>query len=207
MQKKLIQNLFLVLLLFMGINLMTATTLHAADKTELFDSIETFQASSEISEQLDVVLARYESEGQDQDVQKWMDFLDTLKGASKMEQVKAVNAFANHNKYKTDEKNYGTGDYWATPKEFLSRGGDCEDFAIIKFLSLRQLGFSADELRMVILLDTELRTPHAVLAVYIDGDVLILDNQNSEVLSHTTLSNYVPLYSLNATGWWMHSFS
>jgi predicted transglutaminase-like cysteine proteinase len=207
MQTKTFKNLFLIALLFMGINIMTANTSHASDKTELFNSIETFQTHSEISEQLDVVLVRYENEGADQGVQKWMSFLDTLQDVSKLEQIKAVNTFANNKKYRTDEKNYGTGDYWATPKEFLGRGGDCEDFAIIKLLSLRYLGFSTDELRMVILLDTELRTPHAVLAVYVDGDVLILDNQRSEVVSHTTLSNYVPLYSINSVGWWMHSFS
>ncbi|VAV85126.1 hypothetical protein MNBD_DELTA01-223 [hydrothermal vent metagenome] len=214
MQTKILQNLFLILLIFIGINtaaLTSAGTALAGEKTTLFESIEARQESSEISEQLEVVMSRYEQESvkgfSDKGSQKWQSFLATLEGMSEVEQIKAVNTYVNRKSYKTDKANYGTGDYWATPKEFFDRGGDCEDFAIVKLLSLQQLGFNTDSLRVVVLIDTELRTPHAVLAAYIDGDVLILDNQSSTVKSHTTLSNYVPLYSINSTGWWMHSFS
>jgi len=214
MQVKTIQNLFLVLLFIIGINAAALTlpgSALAEEKTTLFESVEVAQASSEISEQLDIVLSRYESErGEsygDKGIARWQSFLATLEGRPAIEQIKAVNTYVNRKVYKTDQANYGTGDYWATPKEFLSRGGDCEDFAIIKLLSLQQLGFSVDSMRMVVLVDTELRTPHAVLAVYVDGDVLILDNQSATVESHTTLSHYVPLYSINTAGWWMHSYS
>ncbi len=216
MQVKTIQNLFLVLLLIIGVNaaaLATATTVLAEENPALFASSETAQESSEISEQLDVVLSRYQNDrkdsysDKDKDMEKWQSFLVTLEGKSAREQIEAVNTYANRRAYKTDKANYGTGDYWATPKEFLARGGDCEDFAIIKLLSLQKLGFNIDSLRMVVLIDTELRTPHAVLAVYIGGDVLILDNQSATVESHTTLSHYVPLYSINPDGWWMHSVS
>ena len=48
--------------------------------------------------------------------------------------------------YLEDLANYGLPDYWATPLQFLDRDGDCEDYAIAKFVSLRELGFAADEL-------------------------------------------------------------
>ncbi|VAV84980.1 hypothetical protein MNBD_DELTA01-7 [hydrothermal vent metagenome] len=214
MQTKTLQNLFLILLFTVAINTVVFTSSGSAlagENTTLFASNETRQESSEISEQLDVVMGRYERESGeglgDKGTQKWQSFLATLKGRPALEQIKAVNTYANRRTYKTDKANYGTGDYWATPKEFLSRGGDCEDFAIIKLISLQQLGFSADSLRIVVLVDTELRTPHAVLSVNVDGNFLILDNQSSTVESDMTLSNYVPVYSINTKGWWMHSFS
>lgn len=135
----------------------------------------------------------------------WRKFIAGLRGKTPLEQLEAVNSFANHRKYKADKENYGTGDHWATPAEFLSKGGDCEDFAIIKFLSLRYLGFSPDSIRIVVLVDTKLRLPHAVLTVDMNNDVLVLDNQTNEIISHRKLSQYVPVYSVNETGWWIHT--
>jgi predicted transglutaminase-like cysteine proteinase len=104
-----------------------------------------------------------------------------------------------------DFDNYGLEDYWAIPHEFLFNGGDCEDYAITKLLSLRWLGYSADKLRIVVLQDTNLRIAHAVLAFGADDDILILDNQVEEVLSHQSIVHYVPVYSVSEFQWWMHA--
>ena len=40
-------------------------------------------------------------------------------------------------------------DYWATPVESLRKGeADCEDYAIAKYFTLRQLGVADDKLRI-----------------------------------------------------------
>ena len=62
--------------------------------------------------------------------------------APPFDQLQAVNRFLNDWRYQADQQNYGRRDYWATPLEFLRRSGDCEDYAIIKYVSLRQLGFA-----------------------------------------------------------------
>ena len=54
--------------------------------------------------------------------------------------------------------------------------GDCEDFAIAKYFALRDLGFPASQMRIVVLKDTLRNLDHAVTAVYLDGDAWILDN-------------------------------
>ncbi len=78
----------------------------------------------------------------------------------------------------------GESDYWADPVEFLTHGGDCEDFAIAKYASLRMLGVPEDHLRIAIVRDLQKQVMHAILIVYTDnGDALILDNQNRRVLS------------------------
>ena len=103
-----------------------------------------------------------------------------------------------------DIQNYGLEDYWAIPRQFLFNGGDCEDYAIIKFFSLRWLGYPMAELRIVVLQDTNLRVPHAVLAIGQGDDALILDNQVPQALPHRRIVHYVPVYSINAQHWWLH---
>lgn len=137
-------------------------------------------------------------------LQKWFAFLDSIRGLPREEQIFQVNRYVNKKEYVIDLNNYGKEDYWAIAKEFLYNGGDCEDYAITKFFSLKWLGYPPEELRIVILQDTNLRTPHAVLAVATSRDTLILDNQSGETLPHRRIVHYIPLFSLNETAWWLH---
>lgn len=126
-------------------------------------------------------------------------------GLDRMAQLRAVNRFFNRWPYKLDRALHGTAEYWATPEEFMSRSGDCEDYAIAKFFLLRQLGFANDELRIVVLYDRGRRIGHAVLAVYTDDDILILDNNSDVVASHRRYPNYTPWYQINETTQWRPS--
>ena len=135
---------------------------------------------------------------------EWLRFLAKTKELPYREQLEAVNRFANTRDYVLDIDNYGVEDYWAIPREFLSNGGDCEDYVITKLFSLRWLGYPADDLRLVIVQDTNLRVPHAVLAVARGHDTLILDNQVQAVLSDRDVVHYVPVFSINEFHWWIH---
>jgi len=134
----------------------------------------------------------------------WLTFLDGLRERPRSEQLAAVNRYANQKRYTLDIDNYGAEDYWAVAREFLYNNGDCEDYAITKLFSLRWLDFSPAELRIVVLQDTNLRIPHAVLAVADRDDILILDNQIQEVISHQSIVHYLPVYSINEQHWWIH---
>ena len=103
-----------------------------------------------------------------------------------------------------DLENYGLDDYWASPKQFFHNDGDCEDFAIIKMMSLKQLGFDAAKMRVVVVQDTNQRIAHAVMSIDNGSDILILDNQVQEVMSHRNIFHYVPVFSVNEENWWMH---
>lgn len=137
-------------------------------------------------------------------VQDWMKFLASLKNKSKAEQIDAVNAYMNKVRFVADDKNYRTNDYWATPMEFLGRGGDCEDYAFAKYVSLRALGFSQDDMRMAIVYDREMRMPHALLVVYHDDDAKILDNQAPDVRVADDINRYKPIYSISQVAWFRH---
>lgn len=135
---------------------------------------------------------------------EWTRFLDGLRGSGKMHQIRAVNDFLNRRGYVIDPLNYGVSDYWASPRQFLALDGDCEDYAIAKYFSLRALGFAADEIRILVLQDLNLNTAHAVLVVYIEGRAMVLDNQVPAVVDARAITHYQPIYSINEQHWWLH---
>ena len=137
-------------------------------------------------------------------VKNWQNFIHQIRRLPPQEQIRRVNQFANAQEYILDIENYGIEDYWATPREFLYNNGDCEDYAITKMLTLKQLGFDVGHMRIVVLQDTNLRIAHAVLAIDYKGDTLIMDNQIEEVVSHKHIVHYVPIYSVNENRWWMY---
>ena len=119
--------------------------------------------------------------------------------------VERVNDMANKVRYVSDSKNWGKSDYWATPVEFFTRGGDCEDFAITKYTSLRALGVPDDRMRIAIVKDTQKNIPHAILIVYGDNNTYVLDNQIKTVRSTESIAHYKPIFSINRSAWWLHS--
>lgn len=137
----------------------------------------------------------------------WKEFLQSLRGKDRLSQVRAVNAYMNRQRYLTDPRNYGVKDYWATPGQFFKRNGDCEDYAIAKFMSLRALGFDNNDMRIVVLQDLNLRIGHAILVVHLNGQALVLDNQVRSVVPAETIRHYKPIYSINERSWWLHRHS
>ena len=137
-------------------------------------------------------------------VAKWRIFLHKIKDKPVREQVELVNAYMNRWAYKLDPVNYGEKDYWATPRQFMFRAGDCEDYAISKYKSLAHLGFPKDKMRVLVLEDLNLKIGHAVLLVEVDGRVLMLDNQITKVIDADRVKHYKPIYSINESGWWLH---
>lgn len=137
-------------------------------------------------------------------LERWLAFLASIRSLPRAAQIERVNRYANEKDYVLDMENYALEDYWAVPRQFLYNGGDCEDYAITKFFSLRWLGHPAQKLRIVVIQDTNLRVPHAVLAIENADDYSILDNQVGEVLSDRRIVHYAPVYSINSDQWWMH---
>jgi len=134
----------------------------------------------------------------------WTSMLARLRGQPPAQQIEAVNATMNRARYVTDMQNWGIEDYWETPSEFFAKDGDCEDYAIAKFMSLRELGFPSAALRIVVVQDMNLMVPHAVLAVHQGQEWLLLDNQVTRVVELRQVRHYRPIYSLNESGWWLH---
>ncbi|MCP4327571.1 MAG: hypothetical protein GY791_03935 [Alphaproteobacteria bacterium] len=136
---------------------------------------------------------------------KWDRFVESLRGLDRADQLAEVNAYFNTAPYVSDRRNYGVGDYWATPRQLLARGGDCEDYAIAKYLALRAAGMSAREMRILVLDDLENHVQHAILVVYDDERAWALDNQIARVTDTRRIHSYRPVYSVNEAGLWLHA--
>jgi len=101
----------------------------------------------------------------------------------------------------SDLAQYGQIDVWTSPLATLTRGaGDCEDYAIAKFVALRRAGIAAEDLRIVIMHDTLYGEDHAVAAARLDGRWLTLDNRRMAMVEDADVRNYRPLYVIDHYG-------
>ena len=131
--------------------------------------------------------------------------LAEYKSSSIYNMARQVNEMMNRTKYISDSKNWGKSDYWATPIEFLTRGGDCEDFAIAKYVALRALGVPENLMRIAIVQDEQKNIPHAILIIYSERGSFVLDNQIKQMRSTQSIAHYKPIFSINRHAWWLHS--
>ena len=134
----------------------------------------------------------------------WHAFIQDLSGKDELTQINAVNTRINFAYYIGDMRNWGVADYWATPFEFMAKDGDCEDYAIAKYLTLKALGVDASTMRIVVVDDLNLNQPHAILTVQANDRTLVLDNQTRQVVDSSAVHHYRAIYSINETGWWLH---
>ncbi|MCZ7658603.1 MAG: transglutaminase-like cysteine peptidase [Xanthobacteraceae bacterium] len=103
--------------------------------------------------------------------------------------------------YTTDFAQHGVADRWSAPLEALASGrGDCEDYAIAKYVALREAGVAAADLRIVLLRDTASREDHAVLAAREGGRWYVLDNRGARFAQDRELPHYMPLFGINQDG-------
>ena len=179
----------------------------AAARVNLFGTIEFRSKLKDAPQWERVVAEERKKSGLDNPVglaASWPALRDTLKGQKRMDQLIAVNKFFNRFPYRTDMEAYGVLDYWATPAEFMKKSGDCEDYSIIKYYALKQLGVNPDSMRIVVVTDVIRNLAHAVLVVYHEGSAYILDNLSNLVLPHTRLTHYRPQFSVNEEYRWVH---
>ena len=143
----------------------------------------------------------------------WRRLLDESRPLPVDDKLQAVNQFFNRRlRFTTDQVAWGVPDYWATPLEFMRQAqGDCEDFAIAKYVSLRMLGIPAEQLRLIYVrarfgsAASGNSEAHMVLGYYADpgGEPLILDNLVNSVRPAASRTDLSPIFSFNAQGLWV----
>ena len=122
------------------------------------------------------------------------------------ELLSRVNIFFNRLRFIDDIDLWGKSDYWATPLEFLGAGGgDCEDFSIAKYQTLRELGIADEKLRLVYVKALVLNQFHMVVAYYPSPAAVpyILDNLEGSIRLATQRSDLAPIYSFNGQHLWL----
>lgn len=161
---------------------------------------------------VDQMRERY-SENRLEVVGRWQELLEELNQQPDQEQLLRVNEFFHRNvRYQTDQQLYGVEDYWATPLETLGHGrGDCEDWAIAKYVSLRHLGIPDEKLRLIYVRAqiggprSPISQAHMVLGYYAtpNAEPMILDSLITTVLPASERTDLSPVFSFNAEGLWV----
>jgi predicted transglutaminase-like cysteine proteinase len=116
---------------------------------------------------------------------EWEALIRASLALSDAEKLEAVNRFFNHRiRFGEDLEVWGQPDYWASPLETLERGaGDCEDFAIAKFFTLRLLGIPEHNLRLMYTTLSSTHQAHMVLGYWSGGAevLLVLDSLLADI--------------------------
>jgi predicted transglutaminase-like cysteine proteinase len=101
----------------------------------------------------------------------------------------------------SDLAEYGEIDVWSSPLATFAHGaGDCEDYAIAKFVALRESGVPGKDLRIIIMRDIFHGEDHAVTAARLDGHWLMLDNRRMAMVEDSYVRNFRPLFVIGETG-------
>jgi len=136
----------------------------------------------------------------------WEDIIIQNSGQSDQEKLKRVNDFFNKMEFVDDITHWGQKDYWATPVEFLgTQGGDCEDFAIAKYFTLKAMGVEEEKLNLTYVKALNYNVHHMVLTYYVmpEAEPLVLDNLVGEIKPASQRTDLIPIYSFNGTGLWL----
>ena len=145
-------------------------------------------------------------------LKNWLGAIQAVKTKSDEVRLRQINDFINqHIHFEDDISVWQQSDYWATPLETIGQGrGDCEDFAIIKYVALREAGIPTSKLRLVYVkatLETRngpMQQAHMVLVYYASpsADPLVLDNLVPEIRPASRRSDLSPIFSFNSAGLW-----
>ena len=137
-------------------------------------------------------------------IEAWSQMLKSELKQPEREQLNAVNRFFNQQlNFQDDTRIWRQTDYWATPEESLIKGaGDCEDYALAKYFSLRYLGIPSEKLRITYVKALTQNQAHMVLTFYSSptADPLVLDNLIGDIRPASQRKDLLPVYAFNAEG-------
>ena len=136
----------------------------------------------------------------------WRNLINNHQQLDDLAKLQKVNNFFNSLEFVNDIDHWGIEDYWATPLQMLaSNGGDCEDFSIAKYFTLREMGIPAERLRLTYVKALKLNQAHMVLTytTATGAEPLVLDNLVDEISSASDRDDLLPIYSFNGSGLWL----
>jgi len=136
----------------------------------------------------------------------WEELINNDKSSSDQEKLQKVNHFFNSRiLFVSDIDLWGVQDYWAAPLEFLcKKAGDCEDFAIAKYFTLKAMGVAEEKLNIAYVKAIQLNIAHMVLTYYSEpgAEPLVLDNLIDSIDPASRRTDLMPVFSFNGSGLW-----
>jgi len=156
---------------------------------------------------VDVVQAKYGSRAARR-VIDWRMLIQRARSEKwgQQQALEATNRFFNRQIFIDDIKLWGQPDYWASPIEFLAAGGgDCEDFSIAKYFTLREMGLTDESMRLIYVKAIRYNQFHMVVANYATPEAMpvILDNLDPTIKPANLRKDLIPIYSFNGSHLWL----
>jgi predicted transglutaminase-like cysteine proteinase len=159
--------------------------------------------AADIAREADVMAqCRASAEHCERPVLRFIAVIDEARALAGRARLEAVNRAVNMAiRYTSDMEQHGVPDLWSAPlASFTSGRGDCEDYAIAKYVALRAAGAAVEDVRIVLVRDTAIGEDHAVLAAQLDGHWLILDNRRPDLLEDVAARHLMPLFAIDDRG-------
>jgi predicted transglutaminase-like cysteine proteinase len=101
----------------------------------------------------------------------------------------------------SDLAQWGVPDRWSAPLETFATGrGDCEDYAIAKYVALTAAGVAPEDVKLIIVRNTAVEEDHAVVAVRLDGSWIVLDNRWLTLVADNEMEQATPRFVLDGDG-------
>lgn len=139
-------------------------------------------------------------------VESWQQLIRSARKLPEIDKLKAVNQFFNQIEFVADLVLWRQPDYWATPMEMLvTNGGDCEDYAIAKYFTLKALGVAENKMHLTYVKALQINQAHMVLSYYSKpaNEPIILDNLVDDIAYASKRPDLIPVYSFNGDGLWI----
>ena len=137
----------------------------------------------------------------------WEELIRQDRSRTDLDKLKLANNFFNSKiRFSNDYDVWGVLDYWATPIELICKGaGDCEDFAIAKYFTLKAMGLPDEKLKITYVKAVQQNMHHMVLTYYSDPEAepLVLDNLVDSINPASKRTDLVPIFSFNGSGLWV----
>ena len=134
----------------------------------------------------------------------WEELIKSSASLNEADKLNEVNRFFNRTiRFVDDIQLWRENDYWATPVEMLVKGaGDCEDYSIAKYFTLRRLGIPSEKLRITYVKALNYNQAHMVLTYYASptAEPLVLDNLINDIRPASQRKDLLPVYAFNAEG-------
>ncbi|MBB5055176.1 putative transglutaminase-like cysteine proteinase [Afipia massiliensis] len=161
-----------------------------ASKAEIFAELQTVEA------------CRSDSSKCSDAARRFILIVDEVQSRSGTARIETANRLINTAiRYMSDLAQHAAIDVWSAPLASLGTGrGDCEDYAIAKYIVLREAGVSDQDLRILLVRDRKAREDHAVLTVRTGGTWTVLDNRSSALARDSELLHFTPLFVLDNSG-------
>lgn len=137
---------------------------------------------------------------------RWQKLIKSLRNKSEQTKLEKVNDFFNKVRFLDDIKHWGKKDYWATPVEFLvTNAGDCEDFTIAKYYTLKALGVDMSKMSIAYVKALDYNQAHMVLTYYSSprAEPVILDNLIPSIKRASKRKDLLHVYSFNGDNLWV----